>query len=138
MSTFSLKMSKMSHTNLKMSKHNIIECQNFQNFNQKCQKFSPKNPKMSNIKSPFRSTHFKMAFSHSVYLGLSFQLVSSELVISVSQNVITSEYQNFCCVKILDCCVGILDQKFLCKQFFAFNILLQTIFCSLFSLQAIF
>ena len=99
---------------------------------------SPKNPKMSNGKNPLRSTHFKMALSHSVYLGLSFQLVSSELVISVCQNVITSEYQNFCCVKILDSCVGILDGKFLGKQYFSFNILLQTIFSRLFSMQAIF
>ena len=64
--------------------------------------------------------------------------MSSELVISVCQNVITSEYQDFCSVKILDCCVGILDGKFLCKQFFSFNILLQTIFSRLFSVQAIF
>ena len=97
-----------------------------------------KNPKMSNLKNPFRCPHFKMAFSHSVYLGLSFQLVSSELVISVRQNVITSEYQNFCCVKILDCCVGILDGKSLCKQCFSLNILLHTIFSRFFSVQAIF
>ena len=45
--------------------------------------------------------------------------MSSELVIGVCQNVISSEYQNFCCVKILDCCVGILDGKFLCKEFFS-------------------
>ena len=79
-----------------------------------------------------------MAFTRSVYLGLSFQLLNSELVVSVCQNVITSEYQNFCCVKILDRCVEILDGKFLCKQFFSFNILLQTIFLVFFSVQAIF
>ena len=110
-----------------MSKHNTIECQKCQNFNQKCQKCHPEILKCQMSKTPF-APHFKMAFSHSVHLGLSFQLVSSELVISVCQNVITSEYQNFCCVTILDCCVGILDGKFLCKQFFSFNILLQTIF----------
>ena len=32
----------MSIKNLKMSKRNIIECQKFQNFNQKCQKCHPK------------------------------------------------------------------------------------------------
>ena len=64
--------------------------------------------------------------------------MSSELVISVCQNVITSEYQNFCSVKILDCFVGILDGKFLCTQFFSFNVLLQTIFSRPFSVQAIF
>ena len=69
-----------------------------------------------------------MAFSHSVYLVLSFQPVSSELVISVYQDVIPCEYQNSCCVTILDCCVGILYEKFLSKQFFPFNILLRTIF----------
>ena len=57
--------------------------------------------------------------------------MSSELVISVCQNVDTSEYQNFCCFKILDCCVRILDGKFLCKRFFSFNILLQTMFSRL-------
>ena len=99
---------------------------------------SHKNPKMSNVKILIRSPHFKMAFSHSVYLDLSFQLVNSELVISVCQNVITSEYQNFCCIKILDRCVRILDGKVLCKQFFSFNILLQTIVSRLFSVQSIF
>ena len=64
--------------------------------------------------------------------------MSSALVPSGCQNVITSVCQNFCCVEILDCRVGILDGKFLCKQFFSFNILLQTIFSGLFSMQAIF
>ena len=60
--------------------------------------------------------NLKIDFSHSVYLGLSFQLARSELVTSVRQNLITSEYQNFCYVKILDCCVGI--QYFLADNFF--------------------
>ena len=57
-----------------------------------------------------------------------------ELVIRV-YNVITSEYQNRYGVKNLDCCVGIIHGKFLCKQFFSFNILLQTIISCLFSVQ---
>ena len=42
-----------------------------------------------------------MAFSHSVYLVSDFQFVSFALVISVCQNVITSEYQNFVVLKFL-------------------------------------
>ena len=69
--------------------------------NQKCKKCHPNILKCQNVKNPFRSTDFKMAFSHSVYLGISLQLVSSELVISICQNVITSEYQNFVVLKFL-------------------------------------
>ena len=53
MSKCSLKMSKTSHKNLKMSKHNIIECQKCQNFNQKCQKCHPKILKCQMSKTPF-------------------------------------------------------------------------------------
>ena len=42
----------MSHKNLKMSKHNITECQKFQNFNQKCQKCHPKLLKCRMSKTP--------------------------------------------------------------------------------------
>ena len=45
-------MSKMSHKNLKMSKHNNIECQKCQNFNQKCHKRHPKIPKCQMSKTP--------------------------------------------------------------------------------------
>ena len=109
-----IKNVKMSHKNLKMSKHKKFECQNTQK-SKKCQ--------MS--KTPSSPPILKWLFR------IQCILVSSELVISVFQNVITSEYQNFCCVKILDCCVGILDGKFFCQQFFSFNILLQTIFSRL-------
>ena len=77
---------------------------------------------MSNVKEKsLKLPHFEMAFSQLVYLGLSFHVVSSELVITVCQNAITSEYLNFCCVKILDCCVGIVDGKVLCEQLFFFQ-----------------
>ena len=131
MSKCSLKMSKMSHKNFKMPSKTLLNVKNVKNV-----KILIRNVK--NASNSFRSPHFKMAFSHLGYLGLSFHPVSSELVINVCQNVITSEYQNFCCVKILDCllefsmgnfcannfflpifyCKQFLPAFFLCKQFF--------------------
>ena len=101
----------MSHKILKCQSITLLNVKNVKILIKKCQKCHPKNPKMSKTLSA-TPPHFTMAFSHSVYLGLSFQVVSSELVISVCQNVVTSEYPNFCCVKVLDCYVGILDGKF--------------------------
>ena len=45
-------MSKNVTQNLKMSKHNIVECQECQHFNQKCQKCDPNILKFQMSKTP--------------------------------------------------------------------------------------